>query len=66
MRGTNYVIGMLSATAHENFKFIDPTWAPGVTSGWLEEGVHEDDAELKQPVNNDNGDDHVEVVCENS
>ena len=21
------------------------TWAPGVTSGWLEDGVHEDDAE---------------------
>lgn len=31
--------------AHLIFDFIDPTWAPGVTSGWLEEGVHADDIE---------------------
>lgn len=29
--------------AHHAFNFIDPTWAPGVTSGWVEEGVHESD-----------------------
>ncbi|KAI3613244.1 hypothetical protein WG66_001468 [Moniliophthora roreri] len=27
--------------------FIDPTWAPGVTLGWLEEGVHEADVEAE-------------------
>ena len=26
---------------------IDPTWAPGIMSGWLEEGVHEDDADCE-------------------
>lgn len=31
--------------AHLIFDFIDPTWAPGVTSGWLEDGVHIDDVE---------------------
>ena len=30
--------------AHKMFESIDPTWAPGVTSGWLEEGVHPDHA----------------------
>jgi hypothetical protein len=29
--------------AYQIFEFIDPTWASGVTSGWLEDGVHEDD-----------------------
>jgi hypothetical protein len=24
---------------------VDPTWAPGVTDGWLEDGVHENDVE---------------------
>ncbi|KAK1225757.1 hypothetical protein PQX77_011288 [Marasmius sp. AFHP31] len=37
-------------TAHNTFTFIDPTWAPGVTIGWLEDGVHEDDAETERPV----------------
>jgi hypothetical protein len=37
--------------AHSIFNFIDPTWAPGVTKGWLEEGVHEDDAEVEKPLN---------------
>jgi len=32
------------------FAFIDPTWAPGVTAGWLEDGVHRDDAEVDEPV----------------
>lgn len=36
--------------AHAIFSFIDPTWAPGVTKGWLEDGVHEDDAETEKPV----------------
>ena len=31
------------------FTFIDPTWAPGVTSGWPEDGVHEDDAKCERP-----------------
>lgn len=35
--------------AHLIFDFIDPTWAPGVTSGWLEEGVHADDVEEDEP-----------------
>lgn len=34
--------------AHAIFSFIDPTWAPGVTSGWLEDGVHEDDADIEE------------------
>lgn len=41
---------------HRRFKFIDPTWAPGVTSGWLEDGVHEKDAEIGQPVEGDGSD----------
>ena len=36
--------------AHKLFTFVDPTWAPGVTSGWLEDGVHEDDAECEIPL----------------
>jgi hypothetical protein len=36
--------------AHRTFTFIDPTWAPGITSGWLEEGVREEDAECEEPV----------------
>ncbi|KAJ7659637.1 hypothetical protein DFH06DRAFT_1130404 [Mycena polygramma] len=35
--------------AHKIFKCIDPIWAPGVTEGRLEEGVHEDDAVTKEP-----------------
>lgn len=35
--------------AHLIFDFIDPTWAPGVTSGWLEDGVHADDVEENRP-----------------
>ncbi|EEB92308.1 hypothetical protein MPER_09207, partial [Moniliophthora perniciosa FA553] len=31
------------------FSFIDPTWAPGVTIGWLEDGVHPEDAEVERP-----------------
>ena len=36
--------------AHEAFDFIDPTWAPGITSGLLEDGMHPDDApeEIKE------------------
>ena len=25
--------------AHRTFSFIDPTWAPGVTSGWLDPSI---------------------------
>ncbi|KAJ7716732.1 hypothetical protein DFH07DRAFT_700087, partial [Mycena maculata] len=35
--------------AHRVFRFIDPTWAPGVSSGWLEDGVSEEDAEMERP-----------------
>lgn len=35
--------------AHKEFTFVNPTWAPGITSGWLKEGVHEDDAEHEGP-----------------
>ncbi|KAJ8077382.1 hypothetical protein PM082_001812 [Marasmius tenuissimus] len=36
--------------AHKVFDFIDPTWAPGVTMGWLEDGVHEEDVEEECPA----------------
>lgn len=32
-------------TAHQIHSFIDPTWAPGVTSGLVEEGVYNDGTE---------------------
>ena len=35
--------------AHMFFPFIDPSWAPGVTEGNLEEGVHPDDAYIPLP-----------------
>lgn len=35
--------------AHKRFAFIDPTWAPGIMSGWLEEDVREEDAECERP-----------------
>ena len=35
--------------AHKVFDFIDPTWAPGVTAGWLEDRVHESDALAEKP-----------------
>lgn len=34
--------------ANRVFNFIDPTWVPGVSSGCLEEGVHESDAEVER------------------
>ena len=39
--------------AHKKFVFINPTWAPGITSGWLEYNVHEEDAECKGPEEDD-------------
>jgi hypothetical protein len=38
-----------SRIAHCVCPFINPTWAPGITLGWLEDGVHEDDAECEKP-----------------
>ncbi|KAF8884072.1 hypothetical protein CPB84DRAFT_1817005 [Gymnopilus junonius] len=35
--------------AHEVFDFIDPTWVPGISAGWLEDSIHEDDAECPKP-----------------
>ncbi|KAJ7440654.1 hypothetical protein B0H11DRAFT_1750566 [Mycena galericulata] len=43
--------------AHRTFDFIDPTWAPGVSSGWLEDGVSEEDAEMERPA------DEEDEVC---
>lgn len=42
MPEANFATGMQSDT------FIDPTWAPGVMSGWLEDGVHNDNVECKR------------------
>lgn len=38
--------------ANQVFTFIDPTWVPGISSGWLEDGVHESDADsdIDKPV----------------
>ncbi|KAJ3964227.1 hypothetical protein EV361DRAFT_856344 [Lentinula raphanica] len=36
--------------AHQIFSFIDPTWAPGVTMGAVEDGVHPVDAEIPEPA----------------
>ena len=35
--------------AHRVFDFIDPTWAPGVTAGSIEDGVHPDDIDFEPP-----------------
>ncbi|KAF8220084.1 hypothetical protein L208DRAFT_1335813, partial [Tricholoma matsutake] len=35
---------------HRTFTIVNLTWAPGITSGWLEEGVQEEDAECEEPV----------------
>jgi hypothetical protein len=35
--------------AHRAFDFIDPTWAPGVTAGLLDDGVVEADALIDKP-----------------
>jgi hypothetical protein len=45
--------------AHQTFDFIDPTWAPRVTSGWLEDGVHESDAEVPRPNQDQELEPHV-------
>ena len=45
-------------TAHKAFTFIDPTWVPGVTSGWLEDSIHKDDVECDGP-----DDDLDKLVC---
>jgi hypothetical protein len=45
--------------AHRIFEFVDPTWAPGVTSSWLEDGVHESDAEVTCPDREDAPEPHV-------
>jgi hypothetical protein len=39
--------------AHQIFDFIDPTFAPGVSSSWLEDGVHPSDAEVPNPRETD-------------
>lgn len=55
--------------AHKVFDFIDPTWAPGVTAGWLEDGVMESDALTAEPCEEDGKDQEDEEdesisVCE--
>jgi hypothetical protein len=47
--------------AHSIFDFIDPTWAPGVTIGWLEEGVHEHDVVTEQPLDYEGHEQPTEV-----
>jgi hypothetical protein len=49
--------------AHRVFEFIDPTWAPGVTSGWLEDGVYESDAETSRPTQANRAESDVSVRC---
>ena len=46
--------------AHRRFNFINPTWAPGVMKGWLEDGVQEEDAEVEKPVDEE---DATPEVC---
>ena len=36
--------------ANKIFDFIDPTWVPGVNSGWIEDGVHPSDVEAKEAL----------------
>ena len=35
--------------AHGVFDFIDPTWVPGISSGWIEDGIHENDTDQLKP-----------------
>jgi hypothetical protein len=51
--------------AHVIFSFIDPTWAPGVTEGWLEEGVHLDDTEIERPPE-DSAKDNEDIISDYS
>ena len=36
--------------AHKKFALMDPTWAPGIMSGWIEEDVREEDTECERPM----------------
>jgi len=47
--------------ANHIFDFIDPTWVPGVGSGWLEEGVHESDTEVEKTGDSDSGPQDIEI-----
>ena len=47
--------------SHAKFDFIDPMWAPGITSGWLKDGVLEKDADCDKPENEEDEDYHQ--VC---
>ena len=49
--------------AHAKFDLIDLTWAPGVMSGWLEDGVLEKDAECNKPEDEDEEDEVDQQVC---
>jgi hypothetical protein len=49
--------------AHVKFDFINLTWAPGITSGWLEDGVHKSDAECDKPDDEEVHEDHQLVRC---
>ena len=49
--------------AHAKFDFIDPTWAPGIMSGWLEDGVLENDAECDKPEDDEDEEEDHQKVC---
>lgn len=42
--------------AHGVFDFIDPTWVPSISSGWIEDGVHEDDTDQPKPKDSEGND----------
>ena len=43
--------------------FIDPTWAPGIMSGWLEDGVLKNDAECSKPEDGEDEEEDHQKVC---
>ncbi|KAJ7500342.1 hypothetical protein B0H11DRAFT_1714850 [Mycena galericulata] len=51
--------------AHRTFDFIDPTWAPGVSSGRVEDGVCEEDAEMEMVASDENQPSDEEPVSGN-
>ncbi|KAJ7441818.1 hypothetical protein B0H11DRAFT_2348974 [Mycena galericulata] len=51
--------------AHRTFDFIDPTWAPGVSSGRVEDGVCEEDAEMEMVASDENQPSDWELVSGN-
>ncbi|KAJ7926657.1 hypothetical protein B0H13DRAFT_1862109 [Mycena leptocephala] len=50
--------------ARKVFSFLDPTWAPGVTAGWLENGVIESDAQTEGPQEEGENEEDSAPGCE--